>query len=70
MAMPSVLTNLLQAAVLAAALAFWAFTLVDLMRSDARNVRGFRREVWLVLVIFGSVVGCLAWWAAGRPRQG
>lgn len=67
--MSQVLANLLPGAVLAAILVFWIYSIVDLMRSDARNVRGFRREVWLVLVIFGSVVGCLAWWAAGRPRQ-
>lgn len=67
--MSQVLANLLPGAVLAAILVFWIYSIVDLMRSDSRNVRGFRREVWLVLVIFGSVVGCLAWWAAGRPRQ-
>lgn len=54
---------------LAAVLAFWVLSIVDLVRSDRRNVQLFPREGWLAIIIFGSVVGCLAWWFLGRPRQ-
>ncbi|MGT2462854.1 PLDc N-terminal domain-containing protein [Sinomonas atrocyanea] len=59
----------LASAFLAAVLAFWVFSIVDLVRSDSQNVQVFPREAWLAIIIFGSVVGCLAWWFLGRPRQ-
>ncbi|WP_158274491.1 PLDc N-terminal domain-containing protein [Cellulomonas sp. WB94] len=49
------------------ALVFWGYCLLDLTRTDEREVRTFTKPVWTVLLVFGSVVGGLLWLAAGRP---
>ncbi|MEA5457210.1 PLDc N-terminal domain-containing protein [Sinomonas sp. JGH33] len=67
--MSGVLASWLPGIVLAAALVFWAVSIVDLARTDPRNVRTFPREVWAAIVVFGSVIGAVGWWTAGRPRQ-
>jgi len=54
--------------VLIPCLAVWAYSLVDFSNTDERDIRTFSREVWLVLLVLGSVVGGLAWLVAGRPR--
>lgn len=51
------------------AVAFWVFTLVDFSATPARDVRTFPRNTWLVIITFGSVVGCMAWWLVGRPLR-
>jgi len=54
--------------VLVPSLAVWGYSLVDFSQTDERDMRTFSRDIWLVLLVFGSVVGGLAWLAAGRPR--
>lgn len=51
-----------------AASGFWVYCLVDFSRTDERDMRTFSRPVWLVLLVFGSVVGGLMWLFAGRPE--
>lgn len=52
------------------ALAFWAYSLADFARAPEREMRTFPRSAWLVIMTFGSVVGCLVWWLTGRPTAG
>ncbi|MFF2345022.1 hypothetical protein [Pseudarthrobacter sp. NPDC058119] len=54
--------------VLLPCVAIWAYSLVDFSQTDERDMRIFSRDVWLVLIVLGSVVGGLAWLVAGRPR--
>lgn len=53
--------------VVLAALAFWVYALVDFSRTPERDAGTFPRSVWLVLLVPGSVVGAVAWFAVGRP---
>ncbi|MDJ0457636.1 PLDc N-terminal domain-containing protein [Arthrobacter sp. NQ7] len=55
--------------VLIPCLAVWGYSLVDFSQTDERDMRTFGRDVWLVLLVFGSVVGGVAWLVAGRPRR-
>ena len=52
-----------------AALAFWAYCLVDFARTDEQDVRTFTRPVWIALLVFTNVLGGLLWLAMGRPEQ-
>jgi hypothetical protein len=54
--------------VLVAALIFWGYCLFDFTQTDEREIRTFSKPVWLVILIFGSVVGGLLWFSLGRPR--
>ena len=54
---------------LVVALAFWVLCLVDFARTPEWQIRTFRRDVWVVLLVFGSVAGGMAWWMLGRPRR-
>lgn len=51
------------------AVVFWAFTLIDFSATPAREIRTFPRNAWLVIITFGSVPGCIAWWLFGRPLR-
>jgi hypothetical protein len=55
--------------VLAVGLLFWGYCIVDFTRTPASEVRNLPQVAWLVILVFGSVVGALAWWFLGRPRQ-
>ena len=61
-------TFLLPWLVLIPCLAIWGYSLVDFSETDERDMRTFSRPIWLVLLVFGSVVGGSAWLVAGRPR--
>ena len=54
--------------VLAAALGFWAYCVVDFAATPEAQIRSLSRPLWLVILIFGSVVGAMAWWTLGRPQ--
>lgn len=54
--------------VLIPCVAIWGYSLVNFIQTDEREMRTFSRDIWLVLLVFGSVVGALAWLVAGRPR--
>ena len=51
-----------------AALAFWAYCLFDFTQADEREIRTFTRPIWVVVLIFGSVLGGLLWLSVGRPQ--
>lgn len=55
--------------VLAVGLVFWAWCIVDFTRTPASEVRSLPQVAWLVILVFGSVVGALAWWFFGRPQR-
>jgi hypothetical protein len=55
--------------VLVAALIIWGYCLLDFTQTDERDMRLFTRPQWLVILVFGSVVGGLFWIAAGRPQR-
>ncbi|MDO7867220.1 PLD nuclease N-terminal domain-containing protein [Nocardioides jiangxiensis] len=57
----------LPVAIVTVALAFWAWCLVDLVRTDDRDVRGPAKPMWLAIVLLGSTVGALCWYTLGRP---
>jgi hypothetical protein len=41
----------------------------DCVNTSESEIRTFPRGVWLVILIFGSVVGGAAWFAFGRPTR-
>jgi hypothetical protein len=63
------LQTLLPLAALAVGLLFWAYCLVDFTRTPASEVRSLPQVLWLAILVFGSVVGALAWWFLGRPQR-
>ena len=52
-----------------AGVGFWAWCLVDFTRTDEREMRTFPRQVWIVLLVLGSVIGSLMWFSLGRPQR-
>jgi len=52
------------------ALACSAAAVVDIARTDEGRFRRLNRPAWLAIVVFGSVIGCLAWLVTGRPQDG
>ena len=55
--------------VLLGGLAFWGWCVVDFATTDERDLRSFSRPVWAAILVFGSVVGAVAWLAVGRPER-
>jgi hypothetical protein len=55
--------------VLVPAVGVWAYGLLDFMRTDEQEIRTFSRPVWLVILVFGSALGTIAWMVAGRPKR-
>lgn len=55
--------------VLIPTLTFWAYSLIDFSRTPEHEMRTFPRDTWLVIITFGSVLGCIAWWRVGRPDR-
>jgi hypothetical protein len=54
--------------VLVPALIFWGYCLLDFSRTDELEMRAFSKHVWLVILIFGSVIGGILWCSVGRPQ--
>lgn len=50
------------------AVAFTVFSLVDCAMTDRLRVRGPRKGVWLLIVLFLPVVGGVLWFTIGRGR--
>lgn len=52
-------------------LALWIYAFVDCLNTPEKQVRNLPKVVWaLIILLFGQVlVGPLAWFLAGRPRQ-
>ncbi|GAA4044379.1 MULTISPECIES: PLDc N-terminal domain-containing protein [Arthrobacter] len=66
--MDSSLATWLPVLVLTACLGIWTYSLVDFSRTDGRDMRTFSKEVWIVILILGSVAGGIAWLVGGRPH--
>lgn len=47
----------------------WIFSLVDFSRTDERDMRLFSPEVWVLVLVLGSVAGGLLWLMGGRPQR-
>ena len=55
--------------VVLAAIGFWFYCLFDFTRTDELEMRLFSKPVWLVLLVFTSLLGSLMWFFAGRPQR-
>ncbi len=51
------------------ALSLWGYSMVDLPRTDDREMRTFPKEVWLLILLLGSFMGAAMWIVAGRPQR-
>lgn len=49
--------------------AFYFWTLWDFSRTPESEMRTFPRQTWLVLLVFGSILGAAAWVTIGRPLK-
>lgn len=54
--------------ILVPCLSIWVYSVVDFSRTDERDMRTFSRDVWMVVLVLGSVVGGIAWLIGGRPQ--
>lgn len=48
--------------------AFWVWALFDVISTDQARIRNLPKGMWLVIVLFFSAVGSLAWLLLGRPE--
>ncbi|MFK4731304.1 PLDc N-terminal domain-containing protein [Agromyces mediolanus] len=55
--------------VVAAAIVFWIYTIVDCALFDRLRVRGLRKGWWVALVILVPVIGGVLWFLIGRGRR-
>ncbi len=55
--------------VVLAAIGFWGFCLFDFTRTDELEMRTFTKPVWVVLLVFTSLLGSVLWIFAGRPQR-
>jgi len=55
--------------VVLAAIGFWGYCLVDFTRTDELEMRLFSKPVWVILLVFTSLLGSLLWFFAGRPQR-
>ena len=49
-------------------LGFWLWAIFDVITTDESLVRNLPKFVWLMIVIFLSSIGALAWLLLGRPE--
>jgi len=45
------------------------YCLVECLQSPGRDVRMFRKPVWVVVILLLPVVGAVGWLLAGRPHR-
>jgi hypothetical protein len=50
-------------------LAFWLWAIFDVIATDESMVRNLPKFAWLMLVIFLSSIGAVAWLLLGRPEH-
>ncbi|MGH9148997.1 MAG: PLDc N-terminal domain-containing protein, partial [Acidimicrobiales bacterium] len=50
------------------ALGLWLYAIFDVIATDETLVRNLPKTVWLMIVIFLSTIGALAWILMGRPE--
>ncbi|MER7361284.1 PLD nuclease N-terminal domain-containing protein [Nonomuraea wenchangensis] len=51
-----------------ALLAFWLFSLFDVVTTPEDEVRNVPKTLWIMVVVLIPLVGGLIWMARGRPR--
>ncbi|GAA1727018.1 hypothetical protein GCM10009734_34980 [Nonomuraea bangladeshensis] len=51
-----------------ALLAFWLFSLFDVVTTPEDEVRNVPKTMWIMVVVLIPLVGGLIWMARGRPR--
>ena len=49
--------------------AFWIYCIFDVIRTPEGKTENLPKVLWLLLVIFLSFIGGLAWLLLGRPRE-
>lgn len=52
-----------------AVLGLWIYGVADFARADERDIRTFPKEAWLFILLLGSFMGAVIWFAVGRPRR-
>jgi len=50
-------------------LGFWAYCIFDVIRTPEGTTENLPKMLWLIIVIFLSAIGGLAWLLLGRPRN-
>lgn len=50
--------------------ALWVYCIFDVIATEPSRVRNLPKVVWLLIVLFISVIGSIAWLALGRPLYG
>ncbi|MEV0613944.1 PLD nuclease N-terminal domain-containing protein [Nonomuraea sp. NPDC050404] len=51
-----------------ALLAFWLFSLFDVVTTPEDEVRNVPKPLWILIVVLIPLLGGLIWMARGRPR--
>ncbi|WP_433436758.1 PLD nuclease N-terminal domain-containing protein [Nonomuraea sp. CA-141351] len=51
-----------------ALLAFWLFSLFDVVTTPEDEVRNVPKALWILIVVLIPLLGGLVWMARGRPR--
>lgn len=52
-----------------AVLGFWAYCIFDVIRTPEGTTENLPKMLWLLIVVFLSAIGGLAWLLLGRPRN-
>lgn len=47
----------------------WIYCLLDVLRTDASEIRHLPKAGWVAIVFFGFVIGSILWLVDGRPRS-
>lgn len=54
--------------VVAVAIAFWVYTIVDAALTSRDRVRAFSKAAWLAIVVLLPVIGGIIWLIVGKAR--
>ena len=52
-----------------AVIALWVWAIFDVITTDESLCRNLPKSAWLLIVLFFSVIGSLAWLILGRPEN-
>lgn len=50
-----------------AVLGFWGYCVYDFSRTDERDMQLYSRQVWILWLTLGNLLGALLWYFQGRP---
>lgn len=51
------------------AVAFWVYTVVDVLLTDRSRFRAFPKQVWALVAAVLPVIGGILWFAVGKARR-